>query len=108
MSLLEKIHGQTHTGCEPDLTEAPTPAPDLPWRQPEVQKLYDRWVQDHYGVIDMELLCSALYNAGARNAVTAMVTWQDLGGQINRMESRVVSSFNNMRSVLEALTSEDR
>lgn len=78
------------------------------WRQPEVRAIYDRWVQDHYGVIDMELLCSALYNAGARNAVTAMVTWQDLGGQINRMESRVVSSFNNMRSVLEALTAEDQ
>jgi hypothetical protein len=78
------------------------------WRQPEVQKLYDRWIADHYGEIDMELLCTSMYNAGARNTVTAMVAFGDLSNQLNRMETRVVGTVANMRAVLESLTGADR
>lgn len=85
-----------------------TPPTEHAWRQPEVRALYDRWMADHYGEVDMELLLTAAYNAGARSAVTAMIAFGDLGPQLGRMESRIVSTLSNVRSVLDALTGEDR
>lgn len=83
------------------MTAADAPAA---WRQPEVERVYLRWLADHFGEIDMELLLTAVYNAGGRNAIFAMTQFSGIQNDISRIESRVV----NLRTLLESMTQDEQ
>jgi hypothetical protein len=76
---------------------------DAEWVQPEVWKVYQNWMQDHHGVIDMELLCTAMFNAGARNAIFTMTKFSGVVADVARVESRVVG----LHALLESITREN-
>lgn len=57
---------------------------------PEVRAALDRYLAMTYGDLsDTDRLAEFLYNAGWRECLAAMVTFQDLPGQIRRIEARV-------------------
>lgn len=57
---------------------------------PEVELALRRYMEMTLGDLsDTRRLAEYLYNAGWREAVAAMVTFQDLPGQISRVEQRV-------------------
>lgn len=78
--------------------------PETGWVQPEVEKRYLQFLQDHHGEIDIPRLCNVMWNAGGRQAVYAMTQFADILPMIGRIESRVVS----LRALLESMTQDDR
>lgn len=57
---------------------------------PEVRAALRRYTEMTFGDLsDTERLAEFVYNAGWREAVAAMVRFQDLPGQISRIESRL-------------------
>lgn len=74
---------------------------------PEVQAALRRYSEAHFGDLsDIERFAEYLYNAGWRDAVTAMVVFQDLPGQISRIENRVHTLGEQVRR--HAMVAEDQ
>jgi hypothetical protein len=69
------------------------------WREPRVQQLYDRWMADHWGELDMELLLTAVYRAGQRDGIFATTVFSGIMADVSRVEGRIVG----LRSLLESL-----
>lgn len=66
----------------------------------EVQKAYDKYLIDHRGDLsDVQGLAETLFNAGARTAIAAMVSFSDLLPLVGGLERRI----GKIRQVLEGL-----
>jgi len=57
--------------------------------RPEVQTAYDRFVEAHYGEIDVPLLAETMFNAGGRATTRALVQFGDLLPLVNRIDQRI-------------------
>ncbi len=87
----------------PDALARVSPTKQRAWVQPEVEKRYQQYMQDCHGELDIERLCSVMWNAGGRHAIMAMTQFGDILPMIGRIESRIV----NLRSLLEQMTGAD-
>lgn len=77
--------------------------PETGWVQPEVEKRYLQYMQDHHGEIDIPRLCTTMWNAGGRHMVFTMTQFADVLPMMGRIEGRIVS----LRALIESVTQED-
>lgn len=57
--------------------------------RPEVAAAYEKFMRDHHGEIELPLLCETMWNAGAQQAVRAMMSFSDVPDLLGRLEDRM-------------------
>ncbi len=67
---------------------------------PDVALAYRRYVESHFGVIDVSELVEVMYRAGGRHAVEATTVFTDILPSLRRIEYRIHALADALEAAL--------